>query len=370
LAIELGSATVGTTLIITGAGFVANAEGQLFWAAQDAPFATIATDADGGFTEEMVVPESQAGDYLIVAVVAEQQAAATLTIRVPTLEVTPSSALPDTPLVVAGVGFVPGTAGRLLRGDSGQVLADVVTDDAGRFSSELTMPRWDAGAYPLLAIIGDERAETALRIPALTVEPQPAQPGDRVLIQGRWLPAEQSATLYWQQTGQHLATSTTDANGAVAFELPVPEIAPGTYPLRAVAGERVAEATLRITALPTATPEPTSIPERTATPLPTSTPEPTASPSPAHTPEPAPTAPRSTEPMTGASMPGQSYSPGEANPAFIGTKARITGSSGTSNGTNSANVHDGAAPPPAGRRPARPHRPRAASPSTLAAASA
>ncbi len=189
------------------------------------------TDADGGFTVPVPVPDdAELGDYTVVGTDDTTGEAAEAPLAVvsgsdicamdPTLTVEPNAAYPGDTVSVVGQGFPAGVPVVVqLRDAEGNPVGDPITvtpDEACGFITDLTVPE-DAepgdhvvGAEPE---DGSEGAEAPLEIldpgtnppgecvdPAITAEPTIVEAGGEVTITGTGFPAGVNVTVQLQDT--------------------------------------------------------------------------------------------------------------------------------------------------------------------------
>jgi len=180
------------------------------------------TDGDGGFTVDLPIPaDYPTGDVVVTAVGDESETPATTELSVvapgggnggddddsevdPSVSVDPETAEPGDTVVIEGDDFTPGTTVDIditnEDGDTIGTIEDVEVDDDGEFTQDWTVPEGaDPGDLTVTAEDEDGNSASApLEIvgaggagddedsdePSVSVDPDTAEPGDTVVIEG------------------------------------------------------------------------------------------------------------------------------------------------------------------------------------------
>lgn len=178
-------------------------------------------------------------------------------------------------------------------GSAPQTQVSVLPDASGRFQTQIRIP--DSAAIPSTnTVMGHIITSNDVSVVAyLTTHSVPpasialsatsGAPGTVVTVRGEgfksFVPVTQALVGDVDVTLYPLAQ--TDAQGSALFDIRIPNLYPGSFPVEVRVGESNARATFTVTAA--ATPTPTPVPTATPRPTPTATPWPT----PAATPAPA-----------------------------------------------------------------------------------
>ena len=172
------SGPAGASVMVTGNGLVANANGGVFFdtnrnGAYDSGelLQNVSTSSTGTFSSTLVIPSVPAGAYPILAtfpIGVSAQASATFTVTTaapatPGLTIIPANGPAGTYVTVSGTSLAANASGTVFFDsnrngtyDAGEPIQSVVTSPTGAFSVILTvpfMPPVPPGAYPILAFI-------------------------------------------------------------------------------------------------------------------------------------------------------------------------------------------------------------------------
>ncbi|MGD0353801.1 MAG: IPT/TIG domain-containing protein, partial [Dehalococcoidia bacterium] len=182
------------------------------------------------------------------------EAAASFTIPVPSITLTPASGVPGTVITITGSGFgsnIAGAVGFDSNGngaiDPGEPQVSVATTAAGAITAGtiLTVPAVPAGVYQVLADIPvgmpvEASANFTVLVRAITLSPVSGAPGTVITITGSGFAPNTAGAVGFDSDGsgaldpgEPRVSVTTTAAGAIpaGITLAVPAVAPGTYPV-------------------------------------------------------------------------------------------------------------------------------------------
>ncbi|AMM20172.1 hypothetical protein AX769_08325 [Frondihabitans sp. PAMC 28766] len=238
----------GGTLTSTSTGWPPNTDVTIVYKDADGnPIGdpkTVHTDANGGFTDTLVVPAgTPAGDLTITGTdAAGDTATATATVVIPaspTLTAGPADVKPGGTVTIDSAGWPPNSDVTVVYKDAnGAPIGDpktVHTDADGKFTDTLTVP---AGTVPgALSATGTNSAGatatdsvTVVPDPAITATPTPVKPGGTLTATSTGWPADTDVTVVYKDAAGNPVgdphTVHTDADGAFTDTLAVPQGTP------------------------------------------------------------------------------------------------------------------------------------------------
>lgn len=222
-AITPNSGSVGTSVVLAGAGFGATqgASAVTF----DHVTATVTNWSDTSITA--TVPSGASSGPLVVSVNGASSAAVDFTIPAQ-LNLASPTAMPNTQENVSGTGFVPGESITLaLGGATGSTLATVSANSSGNLpSTSFTVPAMPGGDYLLLASgqTSHTTAGATLTItPALVATPGTLKPGQTATLTGYGFSAYEAILLQLDNTSApSLAYFSCDATGSCSGSVAMP----------------------------------------------------------------------------------------------------------------------------------------------------
>ncbi|GAB6939057.1 hypothetical protein JCM11754A_25840 [Isoptericola variabilis] len=282
IAADPGTVPAGGSTTITGESFTPGADVtvQLTDADGDPVGAPVTTTADDAGAVEVPLPTGAGtapGAYTVVATDeatgATAEADLTLT-AAPAITLDPTTVTPGATTTVTGTGFTPDSEVSVqLTDESGEPVGDPITTtatDVGAIVVPVTVPADAAtGDYSVVAtdVTGATAAADLTVIdPAVTADPGTVPAGGATTVTGTGFTPGGEVTVQLTgpggtPVGEPVTTTATDA-GAVEVALPTaPGTAPGSYAVVAtdVSG-LTAEAPLEVTAAPTITVDPGTVP--------------------------------------------------------------------------------------------------------------
>ncbi|MFE7506938.1 choice-of-anchor G family protein [Promicromonospora sp. NPDC057488] len=300
LTVDPAEVAPGGTTTVTGAGYTPDATATVQLTDADGnPVGdpvTVDTDADGGFTTPLVVPDdAEPGDYTVVGTddTTGTPAEAPLTLTdapavTPELTVDPTEVAPGECTEVSGTGYTPSSTATVQLTDAdGNPVGDPITvdtDENGAFTTELCVPEGaEPGDYTVVGTddATDTPAEAPLTVtpaaaidPTITVAPSEVAPGGTTTVTGEGFTPDSTATVQLTDADGNPVgdpiTVDTDENGTFTTPLVVPEAAePGDFtvigtddttgtpaeaPLTVITAAEQCESAPAITVTPSSTP--------------------------------------------------------------------------------------------------------------------
>jgi hypothetical protein len=173
LTLSPASTTVGAPVTAAGAGFDANETVQVYWdSTETAPVATANADESGAFTISFNVPDSVAGEHVVIGQGMSSGRQGTVLFGVmPSLRTNPSTGVAGTDVTASGQGFDAGVDVTVYwdrtSTNPGTAMCSATTSSSGTFSCTFRTPSGTAGnIYSAVAVGGDYGASTTFTLEA------------------------------------------------------------------------------------------------------------------------------------------------------------------------------------------------------------
>ena len=233
------SGTPGSVINLTGSGFRSQ-ERDIVISYDGIPVATVlVTDARGGFTASFTVPESTSGLHFIshtgaVSLAAGGSEASFQVVRGISLD--DAQGAPDSSVSISGSGFAANDPLISIVYDGDQVLAEVLADPQGSFTTSILIPPSPAGSH-LIQVTGSDFGSTtnpelefsvtqtiALNVYAGNV-------GQGVEVAGLGFEAAAPVTLTYDDEALAIS-AVADASGSFVLEFPIPASIHGDHTIK------------------------------------------------------------------------------------------------------------------------------------------
>lgn len=153
ITVSPSSGGIGTSVLVTGSGFSSSSTVTIAFDGIIQPTApsTVTSTSDGRFICYFTVPAYLVGAHVVQAVDATTSAAATFTITVPTITITPASGSVGSTVTVSGSGFATSSPLTVKFDTALQNTSPstITSSSSGSFTCTLTVPSSVAGAHTI-----------------------------------------------------------------------------------------------------------------------------------------------------------------------------------------------------------------------------
>lgn len=231
LAVSPVSATVGSTVNFTGAGFPSNAALSLSWSGGPVSSCLNTTGA-GTFRCAFIVPPTTAGSYVFNASSGPDYATVGLTVQ-PSLELNRSYGEPGTPVRFTGAGFGASLPVSVSWSPNGTPMTacSSTTSSAGAFSCTFSLPSWAAGGPHTFTAVdqNDNSASTGFTVTFLSLSPSSGPNATSVSATGGGFAPSSSVTWSWGGLNFGCTSLTTSSLGAFSCSFVTKNAPTGTY---------------------------------------------------------------------------------------------------------------------------------------------
>ncbi|MGD9115626.1 MAG: IPT/TIG domain-containing protein [Dehalococcoidia bacterium] len=239
------SGDVGDTITVTGKGFDASSDVDVYFGSTNV--ASAITNTKGTFTDTFVVPSTSRGSHTVNAEdEGSNEADATFTVSA-SININPASGPSGTTVTVTGNGFDASRTVTITY-NSASVTTNpttVTTNTAGSFSATFSVPVGMAGNYPVVATDGVVTASaTFTSTTSATISPEtsatsPGHVGSELTITGTGFTPNATITVTYSLTGTQtdtLATVTSNASGNFTIPFTIPASTHGAHTITVTDG--------------------------------------------------------------------------------------------------------------------------------------
>ncbi|MFH1381507.1 MAG: hypothetical protein ABIH70_01280 [Chloroflexota bacterium] len=236
------SASVGSTISVSGTGFSAN--DSITVSFDTTQVAETASDTNGNFSTSFTVPNSYGGAHSMTASDGTYSASTTFNV-LGSITVNPSSGKVRSQTAVSGTGFNPSRSVNISFDNALQ--ATTTTDSTGSFNTSVTVPLSAAGSHTITANDGTLSSSSPFITQAsMTITPTRGPMGAEITVSGIGFLATTAITV--QLGGNTAQNTTTDTNGSFTTTFTVPQMTAGTYTLITSDGANAVSVEFTITA--------------------------------------------------------------------------------------------------------------------------
>ena len=239
------SGDVGTTVTVTGTGFVAGRVIDIYFY-YDSTYTVlkyITASSAGTISTTFTVPNVAIGTHYVRALDFDTQqfvAIATFTVSAVQIEIDPDEGPVGTEVEIIGEGF-DSREDIIVEYDGDEVTiidGDDRTDSSGEFEGTIIIiPPSTAGDHTI-TVTGDDsniEAEAEFTVePQITASPTSAPPGTEVTVTGTGFGRRSDVTIFFDNAGMTVSgDNDTDRDGSFTATFSVPALSPGTYDVEA-----------------------------------------------------------------------------------------------------------------------------------------
>jgi hypothetical protein len=215
----------GTTITITGTGFLANASINITYDGASVIPSSVTVDSKGSFTTSFKAPSGPSGVHTIIASDASYTANAQFT-SVIVATVTPTSGAVGTTITASGGGF-KAKAPIIISFDGTQV-ALITTDSIGNFSTTFPASPSSTGTHQIAITDQTNTVQFSFNIvPAFTVEPTSGFVGSDITVKATGFTANRGITI--QYDADQKISSNADQNGTLIAIIKAPTSVGGNH---------------------------------------------------------------------------------------------------------------------------------------------
>jgi hypothetical protein len=219
----------GTTITLSGAAFAANETVQITFGSSNTPEGSATTDAFGNLNTSFVAPAPLTPGTYAVTVQRTNQHPATVSTNfhvIPPKLVSSPGFHSGQSIFVQLIGFQGGENVTISwNANGGQQLVTIGMDSTGAAYYTFTPPSAPLGSYTLTAT-GDSsglQATSSVHVgPGILLTPNYANPGATITVSGGGFTANESVSVYFQNTSNGTVPAMTDSTGAFTVSLTVP----------------------------------------------------------------------------------------------------------------------------------------------------
>jgi len=234
IAVSPTHGTPGTTLTITGTGFLDHSIVTITFGGSIVTTipARLTTNSLGSFSADINVPDGSSRNVQIVAKDATNSASVTFLVEAGIL-LNPTTEFIGAQVKVTGAGFGPEKQVNVLFDGSSVVKAKA--DSKGSFSASFNVPTSTGGQHTVTVTDGTNSASATLTVQTgLTVTPNKGEVGTQVTVSGSGFKANKATAIYFKNN--QVASISTDANGSFVAKFPVPANPSGKHTVKASDG--------------------------------------------------------------------------------------------------------------------------------------
>ncbi len=244
LTLSHSTGNVGDTLTVTGTNFSPSTSVAILFDTQTV--ATVTTNAQGSFSQQITVPATTCGVHLIKVGTIQQNYTITSKMALDTTQ-----GIAGTTVTVTGNGFAAGTAITAKFNGAAIVLTSAVTDATGSFTTSFVVPAVAAGTYVVEITAGNALTANFTIVDAsITLDKNSGEVGDTITVTGINFGSSKAITLTID--GVAVAATPTplasSATGGFTASFNIPIIAGGLHTLSVTDGTTTKTAQFTVTA--------------------------------------------------------------------------------------------------------------------------
>lgn len=179
ISVTPASAYKGSTIKVTGSGWPQHMPGSVNITFAGSPITVASPDKDGRFSVQFIVPLSAGAINLVGAfdILGNTAVTQTVTLKSPTMALSPTNGLPGTSVKVSGEGFQPYSSPDEIKFGNANVRPwEVLTSEIGNFTASITVPGLPAGSYMVTVRIAGVTACAWYTINISNIMPTPVEP--------------------------------------------------------------------------------------------------------------------------------------------------------------------------------------------------
>jgi hypothetical protein len=219
------SAHVGEQVEIAGTGFASAKNIVIQY--DNTNVATIAADTYGSFIGVFKIPASQAGTNLVTVGDGQNNLSANVSI-ISLITLGPTSGIPGATVTVSGTGFNSNRSVSIAYADAtvSTTPATVITDNAGSFSGNFTVPWLNVNSYKVTASDGPNTATAGFAlITSFNIKPNSGNVSSNVTVNGSGF----SGLVTVKYDGRVVASVASGTNGSISTVFSVPVSVHGSH---------------------------------------------------------------------------------------------------------------------------------------------
>ena len=231
LSLERSSGPPGTTLKVSGSGFVPR-ERISITLGDDLSEITATADSQGQWSSDVTIPPVPSGRLTIKASSFGGQPKETDFTVIPTVSLSQPTGSPGSSLTIEGRGFRANQEG------IGIIFGSVVVDSPsansrGSFSSTFTIPPSPAGSHAIRVGSGNSQLDVPFAVtPAISLRGSTSEPGASVTVSGAGFgPSERGITVTLDQI-QVAADVSANGEGSWSVSFRIPSLPAGSYSIQ------------------------------------------------------------------------------------------------------------------------------------------
>jgi len=240
IALSKTSGAPGSSVTVTGSGFVANESGiKITFDSTSVTTTSITAGSTGSWSGTFIVPASESGTHSVTAKGNSTSTVTAVTFTTSAgISINKSSGAPGTAVTVSGVGFVSGETGITVTFDGDEVASGIAAGTTGGWSTSFNVPASASGSHAVGAfgnstVAGSVSGASFKTSAAISINPSKSSPGSSVTVTGSGFGNGETNIVVTFDGTQVGSSTSANSIGAWTITFTIPTSASGSHVIAA-----------------------------------------------------------------------------------------------------------------------------------------